>query len=315
MGFCCSKRKDEEERAGPHEVLENHNRWRTFALPLQKDVLCAYDFQDRTAQVIRPVFPIKLVDYSHIYLWPLVYVVGGVDADTGEVTNKVWASSANEGGDSLHFAESTPMFTARKKPFLVCPRVGTLYAISGYYHSQLPMSKLATCEKFSEGSNVWQEMPPLRSAPGQVFTVGEYIYAFAEVREGARFERLDTGDAFAHWEEIVLASAGVEFGLEERYGISAGRAGRVLVFGGIDAMGRRSRGVYAIDVQTGVVSKESQELKEDGVMTECWTDSATNTYYVTDELRLCVYDKGKDEWRFEGTDIKKAARKLGVNID
>ncbi len=312
MGYCCSKRNNEDEEvkqggtenAAPHPLLENFNRWRTFSLP-HRGFLCGYDFQDRTAQLIQPVFDLPLIDYAHIYIWPLIYVAGGVDEPTGEPSNKVWTSSANE--VCARFSEIAPMGTARKKPFLICPRTGIVYAVSGWSR----FGQLRTCEKFAEGGGAWRQADSLSIEPTEVFAVSTgCIYAFSRIKDKAIMERMDATEDFPHWEQITLSIAGGEaVDLTGRYGVAAGGEDAVFIFGGIDGAGKASRAIYMLDAVSGTVARVKRKLGQDAVMTECATDSGIGAYYVTKELRLCVYNKRTTRWTFEETDIANVIKR------
>eukprot|EP00826_Nyctotherus_ovalis_P002685 TRINITY_DN10541_c0_g1_i16.p1 TRINITY_DN10541_c0_g1~~TRINITY_DN10541_c0_g1_i16.p1 ORF type:complete len:180 (+),score=34.20 TRINITY_DN10541_c0_g1_i16:73-612(+) len=162
MGACCTRSRDFPKDSLFPIKLENYNRWGMFVFNDQKD-FCIYDFQESQVQFAKPQFDVPLIDYSFIYKTPLVFVIGGVDQSAKTVTAKAWAASPRD--DTLIFTEISSMTVARKKPFLLCPIEGSIFAVAGFYHPMYPHSILKTCERFYEGEDRWERVSSLNSAP------------------------------------------------------------------------------------------------------------------------------------------------------
>eukprot|EP01022_Parablepharisma_sp_SALTPOND_P019675 TRINITY_DN3403_c0_g2_i1.p1 TRINITY_DN3403_c0_g2~~TRINITY_DN3403_c0_g2_i1.p1 ORF type:complete len:319 (-),score=16.88 TRINITY_DN3403_c0_g2_i1:87-1043(-) len=315
MGVCCGSERKGGEPNLPRVKLENYNRWGMLSFAFQKTpYLCVYDFQESHPQFAIPNFSIPLAEYSCIYKMPLIFVAGGVDKSTDSVTSKVWAASLNEG--ILNFSEFTSMNCARRKPFLLSPIEGVIFAIAGYYHPTYPMSVLQSCEKYHEGEGRWEQIATLNHPPSSAFAVSEYIYTFGTLEDLGTFERLNAKAVGAEWEVFSITSDLPEIDLAEGFSVTCSKdvPDLLYIFGGVDQAGKPSRTVYSIKVRNGTLLKESKSLNEDVVATECCTDSEDYSYHITKDLRVCVFCKDSEKWKFYNTIIKEKAEEKGINV-
>lgn len=315
MGCCCGTDRKEVFANLPKVMLENYNRWGMFSFVSRKENwLCVYDFQESHAQFIKPKFNINLAEYSFIYMYPLIFIAGGVDRNSQEVEKKVWATSPCEG--AVEFNETTPMKFARRKPFLLSPVGGSIFAISGYFHYRYPNSILQSCERYYEGEKRWEEIPSLKNPPKAVFAVSEYIYAFNSFENRSSFERYYTDAQSSEWEEFAIKTSLEQINLTEGYFVTCTKEfpDLLYIFGGLDQKGNPSKTIYSLKVRSGILAEERKQLDEGIVSCGCSTDSINYSFHLGKNMKVYVFMKETEKWPLYKTIIKDKAADHDLDI-
>jgi len=311
MGACCTRSRNNAKEDFAPIKLENYNRWGIFAFNDQK-YFCVYDFQESQAQFVIPQFNTPLVDYSFIYKTPLVFVLGGVDQSNKTVVPKVWISSPRD--DTLIFSEICSMTTPRKKPWVLSPIEGSIFAIAGFYHPIYPHSILKTCERFYEGEDRWERTPSLNHPPKSIFTVGNSLYAFNALENLASFEYLNIKESDALWVVCHIKTEELQTELVEHFSLSCDNNNLLYIFGGIDQAGDASRATYTLDVNSGKLERGKELLSKRMIGIECSVDSKDYSYHLTKSLKLCIFSKSSAQWLFLDTNIQDKAAKRQLDI-
>ena len=151
MGCSSCTEAEPKKLETVNESLTDPIRYSAYKLDVKEENhILIYDFQKRESRILKLVIEPLLEDYAVFINHPLIFVAGGVEKATNELSSKLWVSSA--GDDTVAMSGCKMLGMARRKPFLSSPREGVVYIIGG---SKSPNADyLPLCERFKIGEDL-----------------------------------------------------------------------------------------------------------------------------------------------------------------
>ena len=314
MGCSCSNLAESKKDA-IQEALVDSARFGAFALPFQEeDYTLIYDFQLHESRLLKVVMEPLVSDYTVFINHPLLFVAGGVEKGTNELSSRLWVTSAGEG--TVNMAGSKFMSEARRKPFLVSPKEGLIYIIGGFKRTD--QEYVSSCEKFKIGDDSIYPLKSMNLGYDHVVAMGRYVYAFGRISNQESFEVFDSGNEESGW-SLKAIQGNREQGdisCHERFGILSedNEGQKLLIFGGLTKEGRHSTEAYRLEGRFGVIRKVTKglPLAEDFFLPS--TAGNDNAYILTRSFKLFVYSKKDLTWSQCATNISAQILQKGLHL-
>ncbi len=314
MGCSCGS-VAESRTTALHEALADPARYCAYPLDTaEPDHVFVYDFQTKDSRVLKLVANPALNDYTVYVNYPLLFMVGGVERETQQLSNKIWITSA--GDDTVNMSSCRYLNEARKKPVIVSPCEGILYIVGGLMEDNVTHSK--ACERFRIGDEPVTRLKPMQLEHDCIFTVGKFIYGLGKVGSRGDLEVFDSSNEDKGWEIrnlIGVDGISVLTSLEHFGVVPADDSGdRILIFGGMNRNTPTATNVM-ISAKMGIVQllkTRALPVPESFLMPT--TSSKSVAYAVSSGFKLYVCEKKTGEWETFPTAIIEQVAKKGLHF-
>lgn len=256
---CSSVENVETVKIEPaKEPLTDPVRYCAYKLDVkEEDHILIYDFQSREGRILKVAMEPSVNDYTIFLYHPLLFVAGGVDRITNELSSKLWISSA--GDDTITMSGSKAMNVARRKPFLSSPKDGVVYIIGG--STGVNSDYLPNCERSKIGDDSIITLRQMNAGHEHIIAIGKYIYAMDKIQSQEIFEMFDSTNEDDGWEmkRINIAGPNTDIQVFSHFGVvpEDNTSQRLLIFGGLTKEGKHCSEAVSLDTKTGSLKKES----------------------------------------------------------
>ena len=311
MGCSCATSIEAKSYA-IQEALADPARYCAYPLPVSEpDYVLLYDFQLREGRILKLVVNPALEEYTVHINHPLLFVIGGVEKDTKEISSKIWVTSA--GDDTVHMSSSRLLSEPRKKPFALSPKEGNIYIVGGTAKNG---EYSRACERMKIGGDMVSTLRQMSLDHDLIITVGKYMYALGKIEMRNTFEVFDSFNEGKGWDIIDISSSEKEFPLNWITGFGAvsedEQNEKILVFGG------QKKDITADTYIVNVKRLEIEPLKKDLAIPDAFfmptTTGKAVAFAISKGYRLYAYDKHGRAWRTYSTNIAEQIAKKGLHI-
>ncbi len=308
----CTSTNEIVKKEPEKETLTDQERFCTYRLPVQEeDYMMTFDFQTREAKVFNIVLDPAVTDYSVFISHPFLFVAGGADKHTKELSRKFWVTSAGDG--TVHMASSKVLAEPRRKPFLVSPKNGVIYIIGGYKATD--GERVLACEKTQISEDSINLLRPMNMGHDCVVSMGSCVYALGEPGNEAKFECLDSLREDEGWSIRTIHFSG-EVSCHSRFGVAPEdeACSKILIFGGLTKEGRHTADAYSLDGKTGEMRRARTNLPDAEDFMVPADVGRRNNYLITRTWQLYVFQRQTGTWWHYPTNIVAQICQRGLHV-
>ena len=322
MGCSCTSNQEPKKKEVPIEMIQepmtNAIRYAAYKIPSQEEnYILTFDFQTRESQITKVVINPEISDYTVFMSHPLLFIAGGIEKGSGELSKKIWMTSACEG--TISMSGSKNMNEPCRLPFLVSNVDGGIVYVVGGQGKQ-PGEYLTKCEKTRVGDDIVTPLKPMNRGHDFIVGIGKYIYALSSLQGKEMFERFDMEKEMAGWSMKALSIpesySKYTVGLS-KYGVIPAdtKMEKLLIFGGIMRDKKSSAAVFLLDGETGEVTKDKNSIPEAEDFFTPAIAGKENCYILTRSFKLLVCQRMTLTWTPVTTSIFTMIRQKELHLN